>query len=64
MPDRASTTSKTGEMPAFEPQLRRDSPRPHTLPEMPDDMGSTTGNMPPIRELADDSAQGDDDRPA
>lgn len=67
MPDKTKrqAASRTGEMPAVDVEntVRREPPRPQTLPEIPKNPGATTGNMRPVKVEADDSAVRDDDHP-
>lgn len=46
-----------------EPRIRREPPRPRSLPELSDEHGSTTGVMPILRDPDDDSAKRDEDMP-
>jgi len=68
MPDRTKATSRTGHFPKYEdePSPIQEPNPPDSLPEVPDELGSTTGIMPRYQEPADedDSAERDEDMPA
>lgn len=46
-----------------QPRIRREPPRPRSLPELNEGHGSTTGIMPILRDPDDESAVGDENLP-
>ena len=66
MADGVRDSSKTGKFSRadVEPQLKAEQKPRKIKPVKPDDIASTTGIMPIFREPADDSAVGDEDKPA
>lgn len=66
MPKGTKPTAKTGLLRQYdgEPRLSKDSSRPTSVPEMPDQLESTTGIQPAYRDPEDDSAVREDNRPS
>ena len=66
MADGVRDSSQTGRFSRadVEPQLKAEQKSRKIKPVKPDDAASTTGIMPIYREPADESAVGDEDKPA
>ena len=66
MPEGVRDNSQTGKFSRaeVEPPLKAEQQPRKTKPLTPEDMASKTGIMPIYREPADDSAIGDEDKPA
>ena len=66
MADGVRDSSQTGRFSRadVEPQLKAEQKARKIKPVKPDDIASTTGIMPIYREPADESAVGDEDKPA
>ena len=66
MPEGVRDNSQTGKFSRadVEPELRAEQQSRKIKPVKREDVASTTGIMPIFREPADDSAVGDEDKPA
>ena len=66
MPEGVRDNSQTGKFSRaeVEPQLKAEQQPRKIKPVKPEDIASTTGIMPIYREPTDDSAVGDEDKPA
>jgi hypothetical protein len=66
MPKGTKPKAKTGLLRQHdgEPRLSKDPLRPSTVPEMPDQLNSTTGVQPVYSDPEDDTADREDNRPA
>lgn len=67
MPDGTKSHTRTGELRQLEerhePPLLREATRPKSVPELPDELGSTTGVMPVHKEPGDPSASREENKP-